>query len=243
MLQCNVSRFSLKHLAQAAHQPALAKRMFRALASCSQSGQSGPDLPGERRGNDLISLSGNADFMPEAPSLLSLSAAGIYVFVVGMCAATCLAARSRRQQRWHAQAWLFAALFFAALIAARLLNLEDVVRGDLRDWLRAEGALAERRVWQGYAIAIAISFLAAAGMYALYWVSQRISGRRNIAVALALASCGAMAVLVALRVISLHAMDSLLFGPLKLNWFADLGITAVVFGCAAYYTARVRSRS
>jgi hypothetical protein len=43
-----------------------------------------------------------------------------------------------------------------------------------------------------------------------------------------------------LRVISLHAIDALLYGPIKLNWVIDLGTSLIVLSAAAYYTRYTR---
>jgi hypothetical protein len=51
-----------------------------------------------------------------------------------------------------------------------------------------------------------------------------------------------MLFLVILRVISLHMIDRLLFGPLKLNWIGDIGASLVVLGAAIYYMKLVRER-
>ena len=67
-------------------------------------------------------------------------------------------------------------------------------------------------------------------------------GRRNIAVAIGIASCGVMLAIIALRMISLHAMDRLLYGPLKLNWVGDLGASALVLGAAIYYVLLLKGR-
>jgi hypothetical protein len=47
--------------------------------------------------------------------------------------------------------------------------------------------------------------------------------------------------LIILRLISLHALDQLLFGSLKLNWVGDLGAAAAVFGSALYYILLLRN--
>ncbi len=48
--------------------------------------------------------------------------------------------------------------------------------------------------------------------------------------------------LMMLRIISLHMIDRLLFGPLKLNWVFDIGSTLAVLAAALYYIAIVSGR-
>ena len=88
--------------------------------------------------------------------------------------------------------------------------------------------------------ALAASFLI--GLYAAYTVAQRIHGRRNIAVGVAATASGVMMVTIAMRIISLHAMDRLLYGPLKLNWIGDVGSSFFVIAAAIYYVMLVTGR-
>lgn len=178
--------------------------------------------------------------MPEGPSLLSFAAAGFYALVVIACLAAAYVARDQKQQIWHFQVWIAVSALFVFFIVSRILGLEETLRADLRGWLRAEDMVEDRRVMQGAFIAGAIALLAAAGLYAVYLVSRRIQGRRNIAAAIA-GGCGlGMLGLIALRTISLHAMDRLLYGPLKLNWVGDLGASAAIIAAAAYYVWLIR---
>lgn len=181
--------------------------------------------------------------MSATPTLLSLAATAFYGIAVLGCGTACMTARANRQQRWHTHVWLAIAVVFIALILSRLFVVEDILRSDLRSWLRAEGLAADRRTWQGYVIAVVLMTSTLGGFYGLYAFSRKLAGKRNMAIMIAAASAIAMLILVGLRVISLHAMDQLLFGPLKLNWFGDLGATVLVTGSAIYYTRRVRSRS
>jgi len=74
----------------------------------------------------------------------------------------------------------------------------------------------------------------------LYRWGLGLRGRRNVArLAAVLAAC-AMLFLMALRAISLHPIDALLYGPLKLNWIVDLGASFLVLGSAIHYTRIVR---
>ncbi|MEE4207785.1 MAG: hypothetical protein V2I43_00780 [Parvularcula sp.] len=176
--------------------------------------------------------------MPEQPSILSLMAAGLYLLVAGCAASAWHAARSNRQHAWHETVWALIATLFLALAASRFLGFEDIVRQGLRNWLRATDGAAGRRVWQSYLIAAVVAAASALGFYGIYAMRRRFVGRRNIAAGLAIVGGGAMLALVGLRLISLHAMDALLFGPAKLNWFIDIGATVLVLGTAIFYRLR-----
>ncbi|WP_416227107.1 hypothetical protein [Qipengyuania sp. ASV99] len=172
--------------------------------------------------------------------MLSLAAAALYCLVVLSCLGAGYFARLHRQQGWHARSWSIIAVLFAVLVILRLFNIEEGLRADLRGWLRSADMIDNRRIVQGWIIAACIAAFAGLGLLATYWINRRISGRRNIAVAIAAGASGIMIVTIALRSISLHAMDRLLYGPLKLNWVGDIGSSAAILCAAAYYIWLIR---
>ena len=174
------------------------------------------------------------------PSALSLVACALYAIVAFSAWRAGLAARGRGQQPWHTRTWIFVTIFFILLIVSRLFGLEEMLRAGLREMLQVQDVSENRRSIQGPIIAAAIIAFASAGMFAVYWISQRLSGRRNIAVAVAVGACGVMLATIAMRTVSLHALDRLLNGPLKLNWVGDIGASLAVFLAAAVY-ARIVS--
>ena len=178
------------------------------------------------------------------PSLspFNIIAVGLYLLVALAGVVALLTAMRYRQAGWHIRMWLFAAALFVALAALRGLGIEDFWQGELRSMLRAEGTYQDRREFQRPLAAIVVAF---AGIVAFLWAYRgfrNVRGRRNVAVMVAGASAFAMIALVALRLISLHPVDALLYGPLKLNWIIDMGSSLVVLGAAGYYTRLVSSR-
>lgn len=173
-------------------------------------------------------------------SILSLVACLLYGVVAGAVVRAGREARRNRQQLWHVRAWSLMALYFVVLIVLRLLNLEEGIRESMREMLEAQNLLAERRSLQGPIIAVAIILFASCSMLAAYWTSQRVSGRRNIALAVAIVACGVMFATMVMRTVSLHALDRLLNGPLKLNWVGDIGSSLAVLGAALFYVSVVR---
>jgi hypothetical protein len=174
--------------------------------------------------------------------MLSLAAAVLYGGVAAACLLAWSQARGSHQQAWHAAIWLGAAVLFAMLIASRVFNVEELARLELREALRMRGEFGQRRDTQGWIVAAVLTLVAAAGLYAAYTITSRISGRRNIAVAVAATSCGVMLAVIAMRMVSLHALDALLFGPLKLNWVGDIGASCATLGAAIYYSLLLRGR-
>jgi hypothetical protein len=174
--------------------------------------------------------------------MLSLGASALYLLVIGASLLAALTARAWSQREWHVAAWLGLAMFFAALVAVRLLTIEELLRGELRAFLMARGMLEERRSIQGTIVAVVLLGVAAAGFIGLYRAAGVVRGQRNWAVVAGLAAGGVLAMLVCLRIVSLHALDKLLFGPLKLNWAGDVGSSLAVLGAALFYVWLVRKR-
>ncbi len=180
--------------------------------------------------------------MIAAPSTLSLVAAVIYLVVAGTAIAAWLAAGWRSQVRWHRVAWGIIAALFVGFAVTRFYGLEDWVRGDLRMMLYADQTYEERRSFQKPLFAIVFMVAAAIVGGLIYFLARGVRGRRNIAALVAIGCTGGLVFLLALRLVSLHSVDALLYGRFKINWFADLGMTAAVWACAVRYCLVVRSR-
>jgi hypothetical protein len=178
--------------------------------------------------------------MPLAASSLSLAAATIYALPV---IAAGLAARSTRPQKafaWHGRIWHFLAILFVVLIALRILNAEEMLRDQLRGMLASEGQYGNRRDLQRPIAAGAIVISAPAAFWLIYRIAGASKDRLNLAVLAAFASGLGMIFLVGLRIVSLHPIDALLYGPRKLNWLFDVGLSLLVTGFALYYLWIVR---
>lgn len=180
--------------------------------------------------------------MTQEPSFLSLAAAGLYIFVVMACAAATGSASKTRQAPWHMWTWALLGVLFVILIAMRVTGTEEALRDASRAALRSEGTYEMRRETQSAVVAIIIM---AGGVTAFYLFYRAVTGslrRRDVTVKLAMAAGLGMVGLVALRMISLHAIDRLLYGALKLNWVIDVGAAIMIMAAAAYYTWLLRVR-
>ena len=173
---------------------------------------------------------------------LSLAAAALYALVALAAMVACGTAAKNGQPGWNRNVWFALAMMFVALVVWRGLGIEDALREWMRGQLRAEGSYSGRYLVQG----IIVSIVAAMALFGGLWAARRsaglLRGRRNIATVAALAAGAAMAVLIALRLISLHLIDGALYGPLKLNWFGDIGSSLAVLIAAIYYVRLVRAR-
>lgn len=180
--------------------------------------------------------------MMPAPSPLSLIAAALYIGVALASIAACIAALRHRQIAWHRIGWGVIAALFIALALLRVYGIEETLRTDLRMILYAEQSYEERRSLQKPLFAVVFAVAAAMLGGLVYFVSQGVQGRRNVAALVAIACTGGLIFLAAIRLVSLHSVDAVLYGPLKINWLADLGMTIVVLACAVRYCLIVRSR-
>lgn len=169
------------------------------------------------------------------PSLLSLAAAGLYGIVVLACLVAAVMATKLRQPPAHGRVWAGIALAFVLLAAMRVAGLEELIRASFRELLAVDGVYDERRSIQRPLAAGVVVLAGAAFGWAVLRRWRAVRGRRELALALACAGVAIMIMLLALRFVSLHQVDMLLYGPAKLNWVVDLGASLLVLGSAAFY--------
>lgn len=181
--------------------------------------------------------------MEAGPSTLSIVAVLLYAAVAFCAILAASRAQVRRQVAWHTWAWYIIAALFLALALARLLNVEEWLRGDLRSLLYSEHAYERRRMLQRplFALLFIVAATVVAGLF--YHLVRGQSGRRNTAAVVALGCTGGMLFLLLLRLVSLHSVDAVLYGPLKLNWVADIGLSLTVIASALSYRKVVGARS
>jgi divalent metal cation (Fe/Co/Zn/Cd) transporter len=172
----------------------------------------------------------------------NIVAVGLYLLVALSGVAGLFTAVRFRQAGWHLRVWLFVIVLFIVLTALRGLGLEDMWQSELRAMMRADGAYQDRREFQRPLAAIVVAFGGIAAFIWAYRGFRNVRGRRNVAAMVAAASGTVMIALVALRMISLHPVDALLYGPVKLNWIIDIGSSLIVLVAAVYYLRLVTRR-
>ena len=180
--------------------------------------------------------------MISGPSTFSLAASGLYGIVMLACLAAAATALRQRQVSGHLRTWSMLVLFFAVLITLRLVNAEEWLRAILRDYLRISGHYGDRRSLQAPLVAAILAIAGVGAMFALQRWARNLRGRRNVARLAGVLAAAAMVCLMALRIASLHMIDALLYGPPKLNWVIDIGVSLVVLVAAIYYVQLVRAR-
>ena len=180
--------------------------------------------------------------MTDGMSYFSLAATALYALVALAAMAACGTAASGGQPLWNRNAWVTLALLFVVLIVLRGFGIEEMIRDSMRQTLRGDGLYEGRREVQGIVASVVLVAVAFAGGWWFYKATRELRGRRNVATMAALGAGGVMVFLVALRMISLHAIDKALYGAFKLNWIGDIGTSLIVLGAAVYYVRLVRAR-
>ena len=176
-----------------------------------------------------------------AVSPLSLAATGLYLVVFGFVARSAIVSHQHRQQAWHTRGWLLLAALFAILVILRLFDVEGILRDSVRNSLRQSATYDGRRSFQRPLAAGLIALAGAASFWWMFRTARTVAGRRNVAVMLGLAGGLGMLLLIAMRLVSLHMIDMLLYGPIKFNWFADLGLSCLIAWASWRYVRIVRA--
>jgi hypothetical protein len=164
------------------------------------------------------------------------------LFYLGTVAACALAYRAAADRpRSDRRVWALLGLLFLLIAAGRVTGFEDHIRQVLRGALTADGVYAERRDVQAPVVAALIALLALGVWLAFARVSHmRHSPAGHALIWGQIAGIG-LAGLIAIRIVSLHFVDKILFkGPLHLNWVLDIGATATVLAAALLYRAFAR---
>jgi len=173
-------------------------------------------------------------------SAISLVGVLFYAVTALFCAVSARFATRARQPKAHAINWALVSLFFVGLMALRGLLIEDWIELTMRTALRESGSYGDRRQIQKV-VAIILALIATGA--ATFWLMRsykKIRGQRELAIFVANFACFAMVGLIGFRLLSLHAIDFVLYA-LKVNWIMDAGLTVLVGGCAAVYVRRVLS--
>lgn len=160
-----------------------------------------------------------------------------YVLVMLVSLYAYLQGRGSSRPDSELRTWLGCCAFYGALAVVRLANFEEILRHRLRMQLQAEGLFADRRGVQT-ALAVFLICLFTALCFAAWRHFERIrhSKGRRLSFLAQLAMAG-FALLYLLRVLSLHAMDRILYGggTLRINWLAEGGLIAAAISAAFFY--------
>ena len=169
-------------------------------------------------------------------SIASALGTSAYFIAIAACSLGWRAARRGVRPPIERRTFVGAICFFAALATIRFWSLEEAARDALRDLFRADGIYQDR--WTFQAPLVAFSLIVTAGLAFYIFRRRRIyirSYRGTLAYLMRVAMI-AFVPLIAMRTISLHAMDRVLYGgPVRLNWIVDGGLTMAVIACSIAY--------
>lgn len=173
--------------------------------------------------------------------MLNYLASLSYLVAASLCLVAALTGQRTRRSRSDMIVWLSACGLFIALIAVRLLGGEDIARDFLRGIATGEGFYSTRTAGQLAAL-IVLGGLLALGWNKIRgdWLKKRGS-KSAIFIRIALVGMFGFALLYGLRIISLHALDRLLYaGPVRLNWVLEAAFTLIIAGPAVQYLRHCR---
>lgn len=141
------------------------------------------------------------------------------------------------------KAWLAVGGSFVLFLALRVLQVEDRLRSAGRAMVMQEHAYSKRWDWQAptAALVVALTFMIVAYLWLRRSKRSNVEPQLPVTVRLALAAVGAMIVLIMLRLVSLHAIDSILYRGPHLNWVVDSAATVVVILTGAVSVVLPRS--
>ena len=168
---------------------------------------------------------------------MSLAITPLYGAVALLCLWAGGVCALRSSGRKQAAGWIAVAAWFALMIVLRLGDVEETARQALRLWFRSRDAYDDRQRLQ---LPLALATLIGAALLAVIarrgWRASAGDTARKL-LHIALVAAAGFLPLYALRIVSLHITDTLLYsGPVRLNWLADGGLTLLA-GAAAYIRA------
>lgn len=167
---------------------------------------------------------------------INLAGIAVYFLVVALCAAAAWAASGPRHRGRHVAAWLGCALAFSLLTLVRLFTIDDHIELALKLFAKATGVHDDRAMLQVPLVGLAILGAAVLTLFAAKVLHSHHPDRRDRLIAVALFSTVAFAPLYALRLISWHDLDAILYsGGIHLNWLFELALCSLVAGSATLY--------
>lgn len=159
---------------------------------------------------------------------MNLIGLAVYCAVALIALAAMWSASSNQRPSVEARHWRNLALFFGLLMLVRIAGLEEALRGYLREAIIRAGHYSERGEYQIVLALVVLAAVAVAVVVALrLWACRQRGTRHAALLASSLAMLG-YGPLYALRILSFHATDRLLYGsPVHLNWLLDAGLSLV----------------
>ena len=157
-----------------------------------------------------------------------------------LVAAALAAWASRTEREQERRFWVVTVAILILLGAAKQLQVQGSLTGAFRQLAQAGGWYESHREVQAAFAAIAIMFSLSAGLACGRWLRQ-CAGSVKAAAAL----LGSLLVFLALRLASIHAVDTWTIAEIagvRRGWWVELAATMLIAACATVYGA-VQTRS
>lgn len=171
--------------------------------------------------------------------MLTILALSLYVFVAAASLFAMLQAFKTGQPIAERMTWGISSLFFLGLAAMRALGVEEIVRMSIREYAKGNALYSDR--WYLQAPLFILTFVAISALAWFLFQRMRIArvSKRAFMSNIAQLAMLSFVPLIALRMISIHNFDRLLYGgPVKLNWILEFGLCSAVLVAACIYARR-----
>ena len=175
-------------------------------------------------------------------SLPNLAGIIIYTMVIFLCLLASIASRIGGRPARHVGSWLAASAFFGALSGLRLYLVEERTREMLRHVGKGAGEYADRALLQVPLVVLTLGGALLLVLFAIRTLRRTHAEPQERIVLTALFAMGGYVPLYALRTISWHQTDQILYhGVIHLNWLVDVGLALIVTGSAVIYMLAPRA--
>ena len=172
-------------------------------------------------------------------STASLVAMPAYAVAAILCAIAASCANPASRSHRQLASWRVCTAFYIMLIIIRLLKVEEQTRQTLRTYIRVTGEYDSRRLLQAPLVALTLLATTALAIPAWRAWRRRRSNACGLLALTGLYTICAFVPLYALRIISLHSVDRVLYsGSVRFNWLLELGLTVSTSLVAVLYVRR-----
>lgn len=160
--------------------------------------------------------------------MLRLAAIPIYLVAIVLCIAAARTAVRHRGPVSHTALWSGLATLYVLMIVSCLVDFEERWHASVRHLMNAGYGEGVRLFWQPLVAVLAIGFAASAAFLLMRRATPAMPANARRGLRLAEMAGSAFVLLVALRLISLHAIDAVLYGGPHINRVIDPGLTLLV---------------
>ena len=175
----------------------------------------------------------------------SLIAACYYLVVALLCALARASAGQIQPPMKSAGFWSLACAGMLGLSAMRFFALENALRTEMRLAMASMELLEMRSAFQAPFVVLIGLLGTALIWFVLRSARSRRANKLEVATIAGKLALIGLFVLLSIRIVSLHAVDTVLFtrllGPLRLNWILDIGLATLLAAAAIRFVSASRN--